>query len=89
MIQVPLNPAVLTALAGLQSTQVRFDREAERIAEPADAEAGAQEEESAEDGLDPETLLDALVVQPALYHANARTLRAADEQRGQLLDLYA
>jgi hypothetical protein len=90
VIQVPLNPAVLTALAGMQATQGRFDREAERIAEPADTEPGAQDgEDGVGGGADPETLLQALVVEPALYRANAQTLRSADEQTGRLLDIYA
>jgi hypothetical protein len=85
VIQVPFNPAVLSALQGLQVVQQRVGREAERIAHPGDAEAGAQ---SDGDELDPEKLLDATIVQPALYRANARTLLTADRTLGSLLDVY-
>jgi hypothetical protein len=77
---------VLSALQGLQGAQQRIDRDAVRIAEPADAEAGAQEQD---DELDGETVVDATVVQPAVYRANARTLRSADDTLGSLLDVLA
>jgi hypothetical protein len=88
VIQVPTipNPAVLSAMQGLQGVQQRVDREAVRIAEPSDAEAGAQ---GGDDELDSETFVDATIVQPSVYRANARTLRTANDTLGSLLDLYA
>jgi hypothetical protein len=86
VIQVPFTPAVVAALGELQGVQRELSREAERIAEPADAERGAQEQGG---DLDAETFLDATLLAPATYRANARTVAADAERTGTLLDVYA
>lgn len=77
---------MLSALQGLQMAQRKLDRDAERIAAPADAEAEAGTQE---DSLDPGTFVDATILQPALYRANAQVLRTGNEALGSLLDVLA
>lgn len=70
------TPAVTAAANGLWEATRRADADA--------ADTAAQGGDTP-----PETLVDATVVQPGVYGANARVLAAADSTLGTLLDVYA
>jgi flagellar hook protein FlgE len=70
-----VNPAINSAVWGMNDAGRRFDTAAENVA-TGTGDLGTE-------------LVEGTIVAPAAYAANAAVFRTADETRGYLLDVFA
>jgi flagellar hook protein FlgE len=81
LIEMDVSPAIFSAVRGMTDAGRRMDVAAQNIAHVSTEPSGPSDLAT--------DLVDATILAPIAYAANAQVIRAADETQRSLLDIFA